>query len=79
LNKGFNHTFSSQLYQQENSKNTKLTVPESKPEYGTQRFDNGGYYEGYLKDGKLHGTGTLYYSNGKPAYEGQWFNDKFEG
>lgn len=23
--------------------------------------------------------GTLYYASGKPAYEGQWVNDKFEG
>ena len=23
--------------------------------------------------------GILYYSSGKPAYEGQWVDDKFEG
>lgn len=23
--------------------------------------------------------GTLFYASGKPAYEGQWVNDKFQG
>jgi hypothetical protein len=28
---------------------------------------------------KLIMLGTLYYSNGQPAYEGEWFEDKFQG
>lgn len=27
----------------------------------------------------MHGFGTLYYTNGQIAYEGQWFEDKFNG
>ena len=27
----------------------------------------------------MHGFGKLYYSNGKLAYEGEWFIDQFHG
>jgi len=27
----------------------------------------------------MHGKGILYYASGKPAYDGDWFEDKFEG
>jgi len=27
----------------------------------------------------MHGYGVLYYPNGKPAYEGEWRNNQFEG
>ena len=27
----------------------------------------------------MHGFGKLYYSNGKMAYEGEWFIDQFHG
>lgn len=27
----------------------------------------------------MHGKGVLYYASGKPAYDGDWFEDKFEG
>ena len=27
----------------------------------------------------MHGKGTFYYRNGKPLYEGEWKNGKFEG
>lgn len=27
----------------------------------------------------LYSKGTLYYASGKPAYQGQWVDDKFEG
>ena len=27
----------------------------------------------------MHGYGVLYYASGKPAYEGQWKGDKFNG
>ena len=27
----------------------------------------------------MHGKGTFYYKKGKPLYEGEWKNGKFEG
>lgn len=27
----------------------------------------------------MHGKGVLYYASGKPAYDGDWVEDKFEG
>mmetsp|Transcript_14778 Transcript_14778/g.1336 ORF Transcript_14778/g.1336 Transcript_14778/m.1336 type:complete len:82 (+) Transcript_14778:308-553(+) len=27
----------------------------------------------------MHGKGVLYYGSGKPAYDGEWVEDKFEG
>ena len=27
----------------------------------------------------MHGQGILYYASGKPVYDGDWFEDKFEG
>jgi hypothetical protein len=27
----------------------------------------------------MHGYGILFYSNGKTAYEGMWYNDQFQG
>jgi len=27
----------------------------------------------------MHGKGVLYYASGKPAYDGDWYEDKFEG
>jgi hypothetical protein len=27
----------------------------------------------------MHGDGTLFYCEGKPAYEGQWYQDQFHG
>lgn len=27
----------------------------------------------------MHGYGKLFYANSKPAYEGQWFYDRFHG
>ena len=27
----------------------------------------------------MHGKGSLYYASGKLAYDGDWFEDKFEG
>lgn len=35
-------------------------------------------YEGYVKNGKKHGQGTLYFKNGD-KYVGQWQNDKKHG
>ena len=27
----------------------------------------------------MNGKGVLYYASGKPAYDGEWVNDKFDG
>ena len=31
----------------------------------------------YYFNGLFHGKGTMYYSNGKIKYEGDWINNKF--
>ncbi len=45
--------------------------------YGKLSFSDGAYYEGQWKDNSMHGKGTLYYSEENKAYEGEWFEDKF--
>lgn len=35
-------------------------------------------YEGYLKDGRKHGRGTMYFDSGD-RYEGEWQNDRKHG
>ena len=37
-----------------------------------------GRYEGTIKDGKRHGQGTLYFTDGS-RYVGEWIDDKFNG
>ena len=39
----------------------------------------GKYSIGEFKNGLRNGKGTVYYSNGKIMYEGDFVNDKFEG
>lgn len=44
--------------------------------YGTiQRYISGvagPRYEGYVSNGKKHGSGTMYYANGRKCYDGNW-------
>ena len=48
-------------------------------------YQDGGLYEGGWKENKMHGRGiswmkflgVLYYATGKPAYDGEWVEDKF--
>lgn len=46
---------------------------------GTYTFSRGGWYTGGWYNGKMQGTGVLYYPNGEKAYEGGWEQDHFEG
>lgn len=47
--------------------------------HGKGRFyySEGGLYDGQWYANKMQGKGTLYYSSGKIAYEGDWMGDKF--
>lgn len=47
--------------------------------FGTFYYKEGGRYAGYWKDNKMHGKGTLYYSNSKIAYDGDWQQDRLWG
>ena len=42
-------------------------------------YQDGSYYDGFWKDNKMHGEGSLYYYNGRLAYKGQWYLDDFHG
>jgi hypothetical protein len=46
---------------------------------GRMTYFNGGMFEGSWKNGKMHGFGKLFYPNGKLAYDGEWFEEKFDG
>ena len=41
-------------------------------------FENGDYYVGELKDGKITGKGRMVYKNNK-IYEGEFLDDKWNG
>ena len=46
---------------------------------GVLIFHDGAFYEGYFREDKMSGRGTLYYNIGKPAYDGFWSNNSFHG
>jgi hypothetical protein len=46
---------------------------------GKYIWEDGKYYIGQEKNGLRNGKGTMYYSNGKIKYEGDWINDEFVG
>ena len=46
---------------------------------GKYIWEDGKYYIGQWKNDLFHGKGTMYYSNGKIKYEGDWINDAEEG
>lgn len=41
-------------------------------------YQEGGTYDGFTKDNKRHGNGTMVYPNGD-TYVGEWKEDKREG
>jgi len=47
--------------------------------YGKFFYQDGGLFEGEWNQNKMHGKGVLSYASGKPAYDGDWLDDKFEG
>lgn len=47
--------------------------------YGTFYYNEGGKYSGYWLDNQMEGHGTLYYPDGRIAYEGQWHSDSLHG
>ena len=52
-------------------------INDKKEGNGKYIWENGEYYIGQFKNGLSHGKGTMYYSNGKIKYEGDWINNKF--
>ena len=46
---------------------------------GKSIMDEGKYYIGQFKNGKMHGRGQLFNKNGISIYDGEWINDKPEG
>ncbi|CAD8109401.1 unnamed protein product [Paramecium sonneborni] len=55
------------------------TVEEIKNGRGRKVYENGFLYEGEMLDGLRSGNGTLRDSNLNIIYQGEWFNDHFEG
>jgi hypothetical protein len=47
--------------------------------WGKLLFADGAYYEGEFKQAEINGRGILYYSEGRPAYDGMWVEGKFHG
>lgn len=52
---------------------------EMKNGYGRLVYPDGVYYEGNFKSDTLHGKGSLFYGKNRPAYVGDWVNNKFQG
>ena len=64
----------------ENKKDLKIFgKDEIKEGKGKYIYENGDYYIGEFVNNCCHGKGTLYYSNNKIKYEGDFVKDKFEG
>jgi hypothetical protein len=47
--------------------------------YGTFYYNEGGKYCGDWYNNQMHGKGTLYYADGRIAYQGEWKNDSLDG
>lgn len=47
--------------------------------YGRITYPDGFYYEGNFKNDTLHGKGSLFYAKDRPAYIGDWINNRFQG
>lgn len=47
--------------------------------YGTFYYNEGGKYCGDWLDNQMHGKGTLYYADGRIAYQGEWRYDSLNG
>jgi hypothetical protein len=47
--------------------------------FGKFYYQDGGRYEGEWREGRMSGTGKLYYQSNRLAYEGQWKEDQFFG
>ena len=43
--------------------------------YGIFYYHEGGKYKGNWRNNQMHGKGTLEYSDGRIAYQGDWCND----
>ena len=52
---------------------------ERRMEKGKKIYEDGKYYIGQLKNDYRHGKGILYYKNGNIKYDGDFFDNKFEG
>jgi hypothetical protein len=68
-----------------------LTIPEEsdeeslngsqvkdKGEFIDENFENGGRYQGYVRDGKRNGHGIFYYRDGG-YYDGHWKDNQMNG
>lgn len=47
--------------------------------YGKLVYPDGVFYEGHFKNDTLSGQGSLFYGLNRPAYVGDWQNNKFNG
>jgi hypothetical protein len=47
--------------------------------YGKLTYPDGVFYEGNFKSDTLSGKGSLFYGQNRPAYVGDWENNKFNG
>ena len=47
--------------------------------YGKIVYADGVYYQGNFKNDTLQGKGSLFYGPQRPAYTGDWVNNKFHG
>jgi hypothetical protein len=47
--------------------------------HGKLIYPDGVFYEGNFKNDNLSGKGALYYGSNRPAYIGDWENNKFNG
>ncbi len=47
--------------------------------YGRLIYPDGVYYEGNFKNDTLQGKGSLFYGPNRPAYVGDWIDNKFHG
>ena len=47
--------------------------------FGKLIYPDGVFYEGNFKDDTLCGRGALYYGPNRPAYIGDWEDNKFNG
>ena len=47
--------------------------------YGKLTYHDGVYFSGNFKNDDIDGKDVLYYGPNRPAYSGDWINNKFHG
>jgi hypothetical protein len=64
---------------EDNSRYEGMMQNNQKNGFGKLVYQDGVYFEGNFRNDFIHGKGTLFYGANRPAYSGEWIQNKFNG